>query len=201
MFHHLKGTVFDLTPGTAVIDCGGVGFELNISAFTAGRLKVGEDAALFVREQVREDAFDLYGFADRDERRCFDMLISVSGVGPKAAMAILSAVNPGALAMAVISGDERALTAAQGIGKKIAQRIILELKDKLSKESGDIGSIAPAPAAAGIGGGSKLKDAAEALAVLGYSSAEISAALKDADPESSSVEDIIKLALKNMMKH
>lgn len=199
MLHHLRGTVTELSPGSAVIECGGVGFELNITAYTAARLKAGEEATLYVREQIREDAFDLCGFADRDERRCFDMLVSVSGVGPKAALAILSAVSPEALAMAVISGDERALTAAQGVGKKIAQRILLELKDKMSKDSGAFAG-APVLAAAPAGGASKLNDAASALAVLGYGSAEISAALKGIDIENNSLEEIIRLSLKHMIK-
>lgn len=199
MLHHLRGTVTELSPSSAVIECGGVGFELNITSYTAARLKTGEEATLYVREQIREDAFDLCGFADRDERRCFDMLVSVSGVGPKAALAILSAVSPEALAMAVISGDERALTAAQGVGKKIAQRILLELKDKMSKDSGAFAG-APVLAAAPAGGASKLNDAASALAVLGYGSAEISAALKGIDIENNSLEEIIRLSLKHMIK-
>lgn len=200
MLHHLRGTVTELLPGSAVIECGGVGFELNITAYTAARLKAGEEAVLYVREQIREDAFDLCGFAGIDERRCFDMLISVSGVGPKAALAILSAVSPEALAMAVISGDERALTAAQGVGKKIAQRILLELKDKMSRDGGEFTGMSPALAAAPAEGASKLNDAASALAVLGYGSAEISAALKGIDIENNSLEEIIRLSLKHMIK-
>lgn len=199
MFHHLRGTVTELLPNSAVIECGGVGFELNITAYTAAKLKAGEEAVLYVREQIREDAFDLCGFAGMDERRCFDMLISVSGVGPKAALAILSAVSPEALAMAVISGDERALTAAQGVGKKIAQRILLELKDKMSKDGGGFAGVPSLPAAP-AGGASKLNDAAAALAVLGYGSAEISAALKGVDTENNSLEEIIRLSLKHMIK-
>lgn len=199
MFHHLRGTVTELSPNSAVIECGGVGFELNITAYTAAKLKAGEEAVLYVREQIREDAFDLCGFAGPDERRCFDMLISVSGVGPKAALAILSAVSPEALAMAVISGDERALTAAQGVGKKIAQRILLELKDKMSKDGGGFAG-APSLPAAPAAGASKLNDAAAALAVLGYGSAEISAALKGVDIENNSLEEIIRLSLKHMIK-
>lgn len=201
MFNHLRGTISELGPGVAVVDCGGVGFELSISVNTASRLKAGETVTIFVREQVREDAFDLYGFADREERRCFEMLIGVSGVGPKAALAILSAVTPEALAMAVISGDERALTTAQGVGKKIAQRILLELKDKMTKESESFSALGSAglPGKA-FGGGSKLSDAAAALAVLGYGSAEISAALKGIDIEGSSLEEIIRLSLKKMIK-
>lgn len=200
MFHHIRGTVFDLAPNLAVIECGGVGFELNITAYTAASLKVGETATLYIKEQVREDAFELFGFGQREERRCFEMLLGVSGVGPKAALAILSAVSPEGLAMAVISGDEKALTAAQGVGKKIAQRILLELKDKMSKESAGFSGLSGVSPAAPAGAGSKLGDAAAALAVLGYGSAEISAALKNVDTENNSLEDIIKLSLKQMVK-
>lgn len=200
MFNHLRGLISELGPGVAVVDCGGVGFELSISANTASRLKAGETATILVREQVREDAFDLYGFADREERRCFEMLLGVSGVGPRAAMAILSAVTPETLAMAVISGDERALTAAQGVGKKIAQRILLELKDKMTKESESFSALGSAGLSGKAAGGSKLSDAAAALAVLGYGSAEISAALKGIDIEGGSLEEIIRLSLKKMIK-
>ncbi len=200
MFHHIRGTVYDLAPNLAVIECCGVGFELNITAYTAAGLKIGETATLYIKEQVREDAFELFGFGQREERRCFEMLLGVSGVGPKAALAILSAVSPEGLAMAVISGDEKALTAAQGVGKKIAQRILLELKDKMSKESAGFtgpSGVSPMPT---VGAGTKLGDAAAALAVLGYGSAEISAALKNVDTENNSLEDIIKLSLKQMVK-
>ena len=150
----------------------------------------------------REDALDLFGFATQEELNLFQQLISVSGVGPKAALAILSTGTPDALAMAIITGDEKALTAAPGIGKKIAQRIILELKDKLAKES----------AATGLdfsGGGntmnvsaftSKATEAAQALAVLGYSSTEVSLALKGVDVENLPLEEIIRQSLKKMVK-
>lgn len=200
MFHHIRGMVYDLAPNLAVIECGGVGFELNITAYTAAGLKIGETATLYIKEQVREDAFELFGFGQREERRCFEMLLGVSGVGPKAALAILSAVSPEGLAMAVISGDEKALTAAQGVGKKIAQRILLELKDKMSKESAGFTGMSGAAPMAPAGAGSKLGDAAAALAVLGYGSAEISSALKNVDTENNTLEDIIKLSLKQMVK-
>lgn len=198
MFHHLTGVITDIGPNFAAIDCHGVGFGLNVTAHTLSRLRPGETATLYIRESIREDAFDLFGFAAKDERSCFEMLLSVSGVGPKAALSILSAVTPESLAMAVISGDEKALTAAPGIGKKIAQRIILELKDKIAKETGGIAL--PAAAQSGGAGGSKLSDAAAALAVLGYGSSEIAAALKDIDIEGTALEDIIRLALKKMIK-
>lgn len=201
MYYHIAGTVTDIEPYAAVIDCAGVGYLLNASLNTISRLKTGERAKLYVTEVIREDSFELYGFFTRAEKRCFDMLVGVSGVGPKAALSILSSSTPEALAMAVISGDERALTVAPGIGKKIAQRVILELKDKMAKESSGLSLPGTSgPASAGADGGGKLADASAALGVLGYGAAEINAALKGLDMDSLSVEEIIKAALKNMMK-
>ena len=199
MFHHIKGKVVHLEQNIAVIDCGGIGFEVNVTANTLSRLQAGSQALLFIHENIREDIFDLYGFYDRQEKRCFQMLIGVSGVGPKAAMSVLSSATPQSLAMAIISGDEKALTIAPGIGKKIAQRILLELKDKISKETeGFLPSLSGAQSQ--NGGGSKLSDAAAALAVLGYGSAEISLALKDIAIDEMALEEIIKAALKKMVK-
>ncbi|MEF9970682.1 MAG: Holliday junction branch migration protein RuvA [Oscillospiraceae bacterium] len=199
MFHHIKGIVTDIEPNAAVVECGGVGFLINTSANTLSHLQIGRETKLFIFPNIREDAFDLYGFHDKREKSCFSMLIGVSGVGPKAAISILSSATPEALAMAIISGDEKALTVAPGIGKKIAQRILLELKDKMSKETGGL-IVGSGGSAAGVAGNSKLSDAVSALAVLGYSNAEISIALKDIDLEAASLEDIIRQALKKMIK-
>lgn len=199
MFYHLDGKVAELGQGMAVIDCNGVGYLVNTSLTTQSRLKVGERSKLYISESVREDAFDLFGFATKSEKRSFDLLIGVSGVGPKAALSILSAYTPEALAMAILSGDEKALTVAPGIGKKIAQRVILELKDKLAKESVDFELPMKSGAPVAVGDG-KLSDAAAALAVLGYGPAEINVALKGVDVAPLTVEEIIKAALKNMMK-
>lgn len=199
MFYHLDGKVAELGQGMAVIDCNGVGYFVNTSLTTQSRLKVGERSKLYISESVREDAFELFGFATKSEKRSFDLLIGVSGVGPKAALSILSAYTPEALAMAILSGDEKALTVAPGIGKKIAQRVILELKDKLAKESGDFELPMKSGAPVAVGDG-KLSDAAAALAVLGYGPAEINVALKGVDVAPLTVEEIIKAALKNMMK-
>ena len=130
MLYYVSGTVAVLEPGLAVIDCGGVGYGCRITAYTAGQLKLNQNARLYVTESIREDAFDLYGFISREEQRCFELLTSVSGVGPKAAIAILSSGGPQNFTLAVMTGDEKMLTAAQGVGKKLAQRIILELKEK-----------------------------------------------------------------------
>ncbi len=198
MFYHINGKVTAIEPNLAVIDCWGIGFALNATVNTLSRLQIGESAKLYTYEHVREDSYDLFGFFDMQEKRCFEMLIGVSGVGPKAAISILSSTTPEMLAMAVISGDEKALTAAPGIGKKIAQRILLELKDKIAKETSGIavgGASSAAPA-----NGSKLSDAVSALAVLGYSNSEITVVMKDIDVDNTALEDIIKQALRKMLK-
>jgi len=200
LFYHLKGIVTDIESNMAVLDCGGVGFAVNTSMNTLSQIRIGENTKLYISEQVREDAFELYGFKTLGEKHCFEMLISVSGVGPKAAVSILSANTPEGVCMAVMSGNEKALTVAQGIGKKIAQRVILELKDKMQKQAGDFAvqdtsfAVPAAPEAQ-----TKMSDAAAALAVLGYSSSECASALKDVDM-SMQLESIIRAALRNMMK-
>ena len=200
MFYYLNGTVAHIGPHLAVIDCGGVGYACRTTNQTLAHLQKGEKGKLYTYLNVREDAMELYGFYSENERNCFEMLIGVSGVGPKAAISILSSTTPEGLAMSIITGDEKALTVAQGIGKKIAQRIILELKDKLAK-----GQIAPGGESYGGTGvtvipENKSSEAAAALAVLGYSTAEINIALKGIDLEALSLEEIIKQALKKMVK-
>lgn len=200
MFYHIKGTVTDIENGLAVLDCGGIGFAVNTSMNTLSQLRIGETAKLYISEQVREDAFELYGFRTLGEKHCFDMLISVSGVGPKAAVSILSANTPEGVCMAVMSGNEKALTVAQGIGKKIAQRVILELKDKMQKQAGEMAvEDTSFTVPTGTAEQTKMSDAASALAVLGYSSSECAAALKNIDM-SMPLESIIRAALRNMMK-
>lgn len=200
MFYYVNGTVAHLAPYLAVIDCGGVGYACRTTNNTLTRLKKGETARLYTYLNVREDAMELYGFYSENELNCFQLLIGVSGVGPKAALSILSSSTPETLAMSIITGDEKALTVAPGIGKKIAQRVILELKDKLAK-----GQIAPGGESYGGTGvtvipENKSSEAAAALAVLGYSTAEINIALKGIDLEALSLEEIIKQALKKMVK-
>ena len=200
MFNYISGVAAELLPSAAVIDCGGVGFHINTSAYTLSQLRAGEKAKLYTYVHIREDIFEIYGFFTKSEKHCFEMLLGVSGVGPRAAVSILSVLTPENLVMAIISEDEKAIVAAPGIGKKIAQRVILELKDKMAKETDSI-SFAGVPAAAPVAGdGSKLSDATAALMVLGYSSAEINAALKKIDTAGLSLEEVIKAALKQMMK-
>ena len=199
MFYYVNGLVAELEAGLAVIDCGGVGYACATTNYTLSQLKKGERAKLYTYLNVREDAVELFGFASQSELRSFKMLIGVSGVGPKAALSILSSTTPQQLAMAVVMGDEKALTAAPGIGKKIAQRIILELKDKLAREQGsfDAGSGGPVLVPAQD---NKAGEAAAALAVLGYGSQEIAAALKGIDMASLPLEEIIRQSLKKMVK-
>lgn len=200
MFYHINGIVSELEPNKAVIDCGGVGFDISITMNTAGGLAAGEKAKLYISESIGENNFDLYGFKTKSEKRCFEMLTSVSGIGPKAAMSILSHNTPESLALAVMSDDVKALTVAQGIGKKIAQRVILELKDKISKETGGNIEIHVPAVALNPVQNSAVNDAIAGLSVLGYSSAEISPVIKTLDVESMSAEQIIKAVLKQMVK-
>ena len=197
MIYYVSGKVTILEPGLAVIDCGGVGYGCRVTAYTAAQLKLNTDARLFVTESIREDAYDLYGFISREEQRCFALLTGINGVGPKAALSILSAGGPQNFTLAVMTGDEKMLTAAQGVGKKIAQRIILELKDKLGGSNMEFDLSAGAAALAPQGSGS-LALATAALQELGYSPAEISLALKGADP-SAPTEDLVRYALKAMV--
>ena len=198
MFYYLNGIVAEMEANLAVIDCGGVGYACATTNYTLSQLKKGEKARLYTYMNVREDAVELYGFASQSELHSFKLLLGVSGVGPKAALSILSANTPANLAMAVVMGDEKALTAAPGIGKKIAQRIILELKDKLTKEQQEIGM----PTAPGIVADEKSRavEAAAALAVLGYTQQDIAVAMKGVDVENLPLEEIVRQSLKKMVK-
>ena len=199
MFYYVNGTVAEIEAGLAVIDCSGVGYACATTNYTLSQLKKGERAKLYTYLNAREDAMEMFGFASQSELRSFKMLIGVSGVGPKAALSILSSTTPQQLSMAVVMGDEKALTAAPGIGKKIAQRIILELKDKLIKEQGGFeagsGAAVAMPAQ-----NNKAGEAAAALAVLGYGSQETAAALQGIDMDALPLEEIIRQSLKKMVK-
>ena len=196
MLYYISGPVTVLEPGLAVIDCGGVGYGCRVTAYTAAQLKLNQSAKLYITESIREDAFDLYGFISREEQRCYQLLTSVNGVGPKAAMAILAA-GPQNFTLAVMTGDEKLLTAAQGVGKKIAQRIILELKDKIGGSSVELDFSGVTPTAP-VQSGNNASLAHAALQELGYSAAEINAALKGVDPNTTT-EEMIRYALRAMV--
>ena len=196
MLYYVSGPVTILEPGLAVIDCGGVGYGCRITAYTAAQLKLNQSARLYITESIREDAFDLYGFISKEEQHCYELLTSVTGVGPKAAISILSA-GPQNFTLAVMTGDEKLLTAAQGIGKKIAQRIILELKDKIGGSNVELDFSGATPSAP-VQTGNTATMARAALQELGYGPAEIQNALKGA-PADASTEELIRFALRAMV--
>lgn len=198
MIYSVNGTVEVIEPNLAVIDCGGVGYACRTTANTISQLKIGETAKLLTYLAIREDAAELFGFADSAELNCFKMLISVSGVGPKAALSILSGMTPQSFALCVASGDSKTLTNAPGIGKKTAERIVLELKDKVSKQevaAGVKGSPIPVVAAAS----NTVAEAVSALMVLGYTNTEATNALSGLDP-ASPADELIKAGLKKLAR-
>lgn len=199
MFYHLEGIVSDIEQNLVAIDCNGIGFAVNATMNTISHLTLGSKGKLYISEGIGETNFDLYGFCSKNEKRCFELLTSVSGIGPKAALSILSYNTPEGLTLAIINSDVKALTVAPGIGKKIAQRVILELKDKIAKEFSDteikipVMNTVPAESSA-------MNDAVAGLAVLGYSSSDVAAALKTVDTSNMTAEQIIKAVLKHMVK-
>ncbi len=199
MFYYIKGELVMTDPQTAVIDCGGVGYKLTVSANTLSHLtRLGEKVCLYTHFHLREDVAELFGFVSESELAAFRLLISVSGIGPKAAMAVLSVMTPEKFAMAVSTGDAKAIAKAQGVGAKTAARVVLELKDKIAKTLGTVGDWEEEDADTPmLPNGSVLEEAASALMVLGYTRQEAAAALKKVDPNMS-LEDMITAALRQM---
>ena len=194
MLYSLQGKLTHWEQGLAVIECGGVGYACRTTMNTLSKIRDKETVKLFTYLHVTEGSIDLFGFADNSELLSFRQLISVSGVGPKAALSILSDITPSKLALCIATGDSKTLTKSQGIGTKIAQRIVLELKDKVAKEqklsSADLIS---APSVEG----SALSEAMLALQTLGFSPVQCASALNGADPDST-VEELIKFGLKKL---
>lgn len=207
MFYYISGALAHLDPSFAVVDAGGVGYKLTISQNTHDsmppHLTVSEPpkVKLFTYMAVREDGIELFGFASEDELASFKMLITVSGVGPKAAISILSHLTPRKLAIAITTEDKKSISKANGIGPKTAARIVLELKDKLGREgySADDTSDGSAAAIETAAKSSNLADAQNALMVLGYSKSEAISALAGIDP-STELDDMIRLALKKLIR-
>lgn len=195
MLYQLEGKITELNPEFAVVDCGGVGYEVYITPNTASALRTGEISRLYISEAIGEDHFDLYGFLTQSEKRFYKLLISVSGIGPKAAMSILSYNTPDSLAAAIVNGNEASLTACPGIGKKTAQRVILELKDKIAKESAGVDGSAIIPQTTGA----SYDEALAALSLLGYSTTNVVPILKQIKTEGMTSEQIIKAVLKYMI--
>ena len=199
MFYYLNGTITILDNNLAVVDCGGVGYACHCSNYTQSQLRVGEEHRLYTHVNVKEDAFDIYGFSGKEELRLFEKLTAVTGVGPASALAILSVLSPDQLTLAILTGDEKSITRAKGVGAKSAKRIILELKDKIGGELDfSDGTGAGLPAAAYQDGG-RVALATTALADLGYSQSEAASALKGADAEHMSVEELVRYGLRAMV--
>lgn len=198
MIYSVKGEIVHIEPSLAVIECGGVGYACKTTSSTLSQIGgIGSLAMLYTYLYVREDCVELFGFATLQELNCFKMLISVSGVGPKAALSILSDTSPERFALAVASGDSKAFTKTKGIGSKLAQRIVLELKDKIAKEQLSDGlSDLPGDFSAVSGNAS---EAVSALVVLGYSQSEAASVVSRLD-QSLPVPELIKLALKAIGK-
>ena len=206
MYDYFKGELTYVEPSVAVVECGGVGYRLTVSLITSDVLtrKRGEIVRLFAQLSVREDGVELFGFLSEEERTVFNLLIGVSGVGPKAAMSLLSSFSPDKLIFAVGTEDVKSLARANGIGGKTAARIVLELKDKVSgdlfRESGATaatpgGTLADAPKKNG-----KLTEATEALSARGYDRNQILSALRGVDIDKLSLEEIITVALRKFVK-
>jgi len=202
MFYYLNGTLAVLETPIAVLDCGGVGYQLTVSNVTAALLgdKIGKPTKLLTHLAVREDGVELFGFISREERESFMKLTSVSGIGPKAAMSILSTMTPDDLALAIASEDTKAIARAPGIGAKTAARVVLELKDKIDKSmmSASPQSFGTAPVSMPMGGA--LTDATEALMALGYDKNTVLGALKGVDTKGADAGALIRLALKKLAR-
>jgi Holliday junction DNA helicase RuvA len=196
MIYSLNGKLTHTEPELAVIECGGVGYACKTTFNTLQKIAGKETVFLYTYMSVREDAMELFGFAEKEELKCFKLLISVSGVGPKVALSILSGMNTQQFALCVATSDSKALTKIKGIGTKIAQRIILELKDKLAKSLNASAEAVPAAAAVNLGSGN-ISKAMEALGVLGYTPADVSQVLAQFDP-GLPVEQLIAMTLKQM---
>lgn len=202
MFYYLKGELTVREPNICVVECGGVGYKLTVSLITSEALasKVSETVKLYTFLSVREDGVELFGFGSDAERTAFNLLTSVSGVGPKAAMNILSIMTPERLSIAICSDDIKSISKAQNVGSKTAARIVLELKDKIAKDApiSTPGSILQAGSAP-IRGNGNISEAAEALMALGYDKNTVLASIRDIDPKKETGE-IIKLALKKLSR-
>ena len=194
MIYSVRGKLAAMEPGLAVVECAGVGYACRTSSNTLSQIRDKDEVYLYTYLHITENAADLFGFADSSELSCFKQLISVSGVGPKAALSILSDITPSKLALCIATGDSKTLTKSPGIGNKIAQKIVFELKDKIAKEQRFSSSeLISTPRSAG----NNASEAMEALAVLGFAPAQINSALMGADPNAS-VEELIKFGLKNL---
>ena len=205
MYAYIKGTLEEITEDAVIVEAGGIGYNIKVSGTTVDLLPgIGSEVKIYTYTLVREDAFSLYGFLTRDDLEIFKKLITVSGIGPKGGLAILSVMSADALRFAVMAADAKAIARAPGIGAKTAERVILDLRDKISLEDTLRGIGSPADSAgqsAGAGNSDNLmkREAIEALVALGYSASDATAAVKKVEVgEDATSESILKLALKHM---
>ena len=207
MIHFIHGTLSDVAEGLVVVEAAGVGYGIHVPASVIGALPpIGEDIKIYTYFSLTQNGVDLYGFLSPEDRAMFTMLLTVSGIGPKGALGILSALTPDDLRMAIVTGDSKAISRAPGVGNKTAQRVVLELKDKLDAtevfssaldHGHGAGAAVAAGAAAGVYGAQK--EAVEALVALGYSNVEASRAVKKVElSEGMTVDQILKASLKNL---
>ena len=189
MIARIKGKIAYLRDKYAVVDVGGVGYKIFVTTFTFGKIAGKSEVELYTHTYVREDSLDLYGFLSREELEMFELLISISGIGPKAGLGILSIAEPKTIRAAVISGDSSILTRVSGVGKKTAERVILELKNRITELPGEDTQAAKADS-----------EAIEALASLGYTVSEAREALKSVSKGEKGVSDRVRAALKNLGK-
>lgn len=198
MYAYIKGELADIEEDSLVIDAGGIGYRIYVAGSAFGQAHLGEELKLYTYLQVRDDAMQLFGFQSKEELRIFKLLISVSGIGPKAGLSILSALSAEELKYAILGGDAKAIARAQGVGAKTAQRVIIELKDKFSLEDTFEESFAAAGSTAG--NGTVKEEVMLAMTALGYNAAEVSAALKRVPiEENADTEAVLKLVLKEMI--
>ena len=207
MIHFIHGSLCDVAEGLVVVEAAGVGYGVHVPATVIGALPpIGEDIKIYTYFSLTQNGVDLYGFLSQEDRAMFTMLLTVSGIGPKGALGILSALTPDDLRMAIVTGDSKAISRAPGVGNKTAQRVVLELKDKLDAtevfssaldHGHGSGTAVEAGAAAGVYGAQK--EAVEALVALGYSNVEASRAVKKVElSEGMTVDQILKASLKNL---
>lgn len=197
MIYSLNGEVTHISQNFIVVECGGVGYACRSTSTAVSKASVGEKIKLYTYLNIREDAAELFGFADESELNCFKMLLSVSGVGPKVAIAILSDIKPQEFALAVVNDDSKTITRAQGVGLKLAQRIILELKDKLKKDSSAFASAEIPQINLNVASGNAVSEAMTALMVLGFTNSQAQKALSGL-PDGLSVQELVKEGLKRL---
>ncbi|MCM1285531.1 MAG: Holliday junction branch migration protein RuvA [Acetobacter sp.] len=201
MLYNLRGTLTVSDPAFVVVECGGVGFKCFTTLNTVQSLgRIGDEVNIFTHLAVREDAMDLYGFASMAELDAFKLLITVSGIGPKAAVSILSELTPDKLAICIASGDAKALTKAQGVGKKTAERVVLELKDKMAGIAVSESSQSAVQGAVSVSDSAGAGEAVEALVALGYSQSD-AAVVVGAMDKSLSVDEMIRQGLKQLARN